>query len=72
MEKSNDSEIKLEGGDEKGMINVYAISEYLEKTKKAVCEIIISNEFGSGFFCKIPYTEDNNALLPVLINFFKR
>ena len=39
-----------------------------KKAKNAVWEICVSeNKFGSGFFCKIPYTKNNNLLLPVLI-----
>ena len=59
--------IKLEKSDEKGMINGYAIMNYLPKAIKAVCEICLSKGFGSGFFCKIPYTQNNNLLLPVLL-----
>ena len=59
--------VKLEKSDEKGMLNVNALLDYLPKAKKAVCEIELSNGFGSGFFCKIPFTENNNFLLPVLI-----
>ena len=59
--------IKLEKSDEKGMINGKAIMDYLSKALNAVCEICLSNGFGSGFFCKIPYTQNNNLLLPVLL-----
>ena len=38
-----------------------------EEAKKAICIIHLSKGFGSGFLCKIPYTENNNILLPVLI-----
>ena len=67
MSKFKGYNIKLEKSDEKGMINGYAIMNYLPKAIKAVCEICISNGFGSGFFCKIPYTQNNNLLLPVLL-----
>ena len=51
-----------------GLLNVNSTKEFLQKAEKAIFEIIVSNEsFGSGFFCKIPYTENNNLLLPVLI-----
>ena len=40
---------------------------YLLKALNAVCEICLSKGFGSGFFCKIPYTQNNNLLLPVLL-----
>ena len=67
MSKFEGYNIKLEKADEKGMINGYAIMNYLPKAINAVCEICISNGFGSGFFCKIPYTQNNNLLLPVLL-----
>ena len=68
MSKFEGYNIKLEAADEKGMINGIAMIDYLQKAKNAVCEICVSeNKFGSGFFCKIPYTQNNNLLLPVLI-----
>ena len=59
--------INNEKSDEKGMLNANAIFDFLYKAKKAICEIKMPNGFGSGFFCKIPYTDNNNILLPVLI-----
>ena len=51
----------------------YPVSISLEKTKiileqmkKKVCKIKIGRNRGTGFFCKIPY-QDNNNLLSVLI-----
>ena len=35
--------------------------------KKQFVKIPLSKGFGSGFFCKIPYTENDDLLLPVLI-----
>jgi len=68
MSKFAGYNIKLESSDEKGMINGIAMIDYLQKAKNAVCEICVSDKkFGSGFFCKIPYTKNNNLLLPVLI-----
>ena len=67
MSKFQGFDIKLEKSDEKGMINAIAIKDYITKAEQAVCEISLSNGFGSGFFCKIPYTQNNNLLLPVLI-----
>ena len=68
MEKFQQYNIKLEKSDKKGMINGNAMFYYLGKAKKAICEINLSqNGFGSGFFCKIPYTENNNLFIPVLI-----
>jgi hypothetical protein len=68
MSKLSGNDIKLQSSDEKEMINGKAMLYFLPKAIKAVCEICIStNKFGSGFFCKIPYTQNNNLLLPVLI-----
>ena len=67
MSKFEGYSIKLEKSDEKGMINGNAIMNYLQKARNAVCEICLSNGFGSGFFCKIPFTQNNNLLLPVLL-----
>ena len=68
MSKFAGYNIKLEVADEKGMINGIAMIDFLQKAKNAVCEICVSeHKFGSGFFCKIPYTQNNNLLLPVLI-----
>ena len=62
------SKIKLEKSDSKGMLNLNAITEFASKANKAICEIKMPNGgFGSGFFCKIPYTENDDLLLPVLI-----
>ena len=60
--------VKKEKCDDKGMINLKAIIEFYPQIKKGICEITIpKGGFGSGFFCKIPYTENDNLLLPVLI-----
>ena len=67
MSKFEEYDIKLEKSDEKGMINGLSIVNFVQKAAKAVCEVCLSNGFGSGFFCKIPYTQNDNLLLPVLL-----
>ena len=67
MKKINGSNITPEYSDEKGMLDAKTIMKFLPRAIKAVCEIKLLEGFGSGFFCKIPYTENNNLLLPVLI-----
>jgi len=67
MAKFGEYDINLEKADEKGMMDVDLMLKYLPKAKKAICEIVLPKGFGSGFFCKIPYTEDGNHLIPVLI-----
>lgn len=69
MAKFDEYYINLQNSDEKGMLDLEAIKEYLIKAEKAICKIIIDEKvsYGSGFFCKIPYTKNNNVLLPVLL-----
>ena len=68
MSKFEGYNIKLEISDEKGMINGNTMMNYLQKAINAVCEICVSTyKFGSGFFCKIPFMENNIIFLPVLI-----
>ena len=60
--------IKQELSDEKNMINEHSKTNYLPKDIEAICEVILTDGlFVSGFFCKIPYTQNNNLILPVLI-----
>ena len=67
MEIVEEQIIILEKSDEKGMLNANQIKSYLDKASKATCKIIISNGFGSGFFCQIQYLQKRNSLLNVLI-----
>ena len=68
MSNFNEYDIKLERADEKGMLDLDSIREFSNKAQNAICKIIINEEkYGSGFFCKIPYTENKNILLPALI-----
>ena len=67
MTKVGNYEIKLEKADDKGMLDLELIKHFIQKAEKAICKILIPNSYGSGFFCKIPYTENINLLLPVLI-----
>ena len=67
MDTSKGYGIKFQNSDEKGMIDGDAMMYFLQKAKKAICEINLPKGYGSGFFCKIPYTEDNNQLIPALI-----
>ena len=59
--------IRLQKADEKGMVDGESMIYFLKKAKSSICKIYLTKGFGSGFFCKIPYTEDNNHLIPVLI-----
>ena len=63
--------IKLERSDEKGTLDDEQMLEYISKAKYSTCQILMDennhNLYGSGFFCKIPYTENNNNLLNVLL-----
>ena len=63
--------IKLENSDEKGTLDDEQMLEYINKAKYSTCQIFMDdnndNLYGSGFFCRIPYTENNNNLLNVLL-----
>ena len=53
---------------EKWTENDKAMHQYIEKARNSTCEIILNNEnYGSGFFCRIPYTENDKLLLNVLL-----
>ena len=67
MGTSQGYNIKLEKSDEEGMIDGDSMIDFFQTAKRSICEIDLPKGFGSGFFCKIPYTEDNNKLIPVLI-----
>ena len=67
MNKYQVYDIKPEKADEKGMIDGESMIYFLQNAKSSICEIDLPKGFGSGFFCKIPYTEDNNHLIPSLI-----
>ena len=67
MGASGVKKIKPQNTDDKGMIDGESMINFLEKAKISICKICLTKGFGSGFFCKIPYTEDNNHFIPVLI-----
>lgn len=61
--------IKNEASNKRGVMDDEATEEYINKAKYSTCYISIEKEHkhGSGFFCKIPFTENENILLNVLI-----
>ena len=66
--EGEDYSIKLENSDDKGTIDDEAMFQYISKARNATCQILLeNNSYGSGFFCKIPYTNNKNLLLNVLI-----
>ena len=40
----------------------------LEQMKKTLCKINRGNKKGNGFFCKIPFRDDNNLLTVLITN----
>ena len=49
-------------------ISLEGTEEIVKQMKNKVCKIYIGENIkGTGFFCKIPYFQINNFLLPVLI-----
>ena len=67
MENFQECNIRLENSDEKGIVEADAMIYYLQKAKNSICEIQLKDGFGTGFFCKIPYTDDNNHFIACLI-----
>lgn len=42
--------------------------QYIEKARNATCQILLNDgNYGSGFFCRIPYKKNDNLLLNVLL-----
>ena len=40
----------------------------LKKAEKATCKIIVNNEIGTGFFCKIPFNNNKNIIKVLFTN----
>ena len=60
--------IKNEISDGRGVVDDEIMLDLIEKARNATCKIDINEEvYGSGFFCKIPYTSNENNLLNVLL-----
>ena len=62
----------MNGEDERILIGCPTIISYectkkiMEQMEKNICNIRIENHSGTGFFCKIPFPDEDN-MLPVLI-----
>ena len=68
MGSISSKKINLERADEKGKFCDKALFEYIKKARKGTYQIILENDsYGSGCFCKIPYTNNNNIYLNVLL-----
>ena len=65
----NNNKIKNEKSDLRGVMDDEITMEYIQKAKYSTCYIKNkeNNITGSGFFCRIPYTEDKNNFINVLI-----
>ena len=52
-----------------GPVSLQVTEQILEQMKKTICEICLRDEGikGSGFFCKIPFQNNNNNFITVLI-----
>jgi len=57
----------LEKSDKRGAMDDNATLAYITKAKDSTCKIYIEEDYGSGFFCKIPYTRNENNLINVLL-----
>ena len=61
------NELILESANSRGVSYDKIISQFIEKSSNSTCKIINEEGYGSGFFCRIPYTEDGNSYLNVLL-----
>ena len=59
--------IKGETANIRGVFYDEDILQFMEKAKNSTCIIINEEGYGSGFFCRIPYTEDGNSYLNALL-----
>ena len=49
-------------------ISLKGIEIIIEQMKKKKCKINIKNKKGIGYFCKIPFPNENNLLSVLIIN----
>lgn len=53
--------------DKRGVYYDEEITNFITKAKSSTCKIILNQKkYGSGFFCKIPFTSNNNSYVNVL------
>jgi len=61
------SALILESANSRGVFYEKDLSLFTEKSKNSTCKIILEDGYGSGFFCRIPYTRDEITYLNVLL-----
>ena len=61
------NKIIKEISDKRGAMDDNATLAYISKAKDSTCKIYSEEKYGSGFFCKIPYTNNENNLINVLL-----
>ena len=66
-ETQNSSIIINERANSIGHEDDEAMYQYITKARNAICQITLKDGYGSGFFCKIPITENYNNLSNVLL-----
>ena len=66
VDEINNKIIK-EKANKRGAMDDNAILAYINKAKDSTCKIDSEKHYGSGFFCKIPYTNNENNLINVLL-----
>ena len=61
------NKIIKEKSDKRAVMDDNATLAYISKAKDSTCKIYSEENYGSGFFCKIPYTNNENNLINVLL-----
>ena len=51
-----------------GNINLKRMKKFIMNAENEICKIKILNGYGSGFFCKIPYPDDEHLLKILITN----
>ena len=49
-------------------INLKKMKKFVMNAENEICKIKILNGYGSGFFCKIPYPDDEHLLKILITN----
>ena len=60
-------QLVLENANSRGVFIDKNISQFIEKSSVSTCKIINGEKYGSGFFCRIPYKEDEDSYIDVLL-----
>ena len=64
---AGNNKLILEKANSRGVFYDKNMTQFMEKSRDSTCKIINGGEYGSGFFCRIPYKEDEDSYINVLL-----